>query len=482
MKQTTPRTLRLRLTFVSALLVLAALMTVEAAVDPIRAQAAIDKFATQPTMKNASLTIAVGQLSDGKIIAGHNVDLACITASTMKTVTSSAALEQLGGDFAFETPVYLEGEVVNGVLKGNVVIVGVGDPTLGSRFFKDNLDIVPEVAQALTSVGIKRIEGRIIADNTLYPYPAYNTWWDVGDLVWSYGMGLHALNYCDNRTRLVFNGHNGELRDVRFEPAVPGLQVINRLERGTTDAVALHLEYASPAVVVSGTVADTTYYFDIANPLPDAMLVDSLTNTLARNGIKVRGRDLTPQGERWQLVAHKSPVLTDIVTSLLERSDNMFTEGLLHAVAVNRELRGLPENGVQAVNDVLAARGIDTKPKFQYDGSGLARANKAPATFFVDLLTKMAGRTYGARQLRLVDLMPRIGVNANIGDYLAESSLSGQIAVKSGSMTGVQCYVGYFPADKPEYCFAVLVNNWHGPRKDVKDGIDRLLMGVFNGY
>ncbi len=449
------------------------------AFDAAKAQSAIDNFASKKMMKNASLTIAVASVADGKIVASHNPDLAVITASTMKTVTSTAALEQLGADFMFETPVFLEGEVKNGVLKGNLLIVGQGDPTLGSRFFKDNLDIVPEIVAALKALGIKKIEGDIVVDESLYPYPAYNGWWDVGDLAWDYGMGVHSLNYHDNSVRLIFDGRNGAMTNARFDPPVSKLQLIDKLRGGTTDNVNLYEEYANPAVIVTGSVADTTYYFTVSNPVPSSMLVDSLNSAVKAAGVKVRHRSAKGDGQRWQLLVHRSPKLSDIISSLLERSDNMFTDALLRAVALNSGRKPVPTEGVVRVNELLKRLGVDTEPKFQYDGSGLARANKASGAFFTSMLSAMSTRRYGARQQRLVDLMPRVGVNARIGSILGESDLTGRIAVKSGSMTGVQCYVGYFPADNPEYCFSVLVNNWHGERASLKNDIDRLLLGVF---
>ena len=100
--------------------------------------------------------------------------------------------------------------------------------------------------------------------------------------------------------------------------------------------------------------------------------------------------------------------------------------------------------------------------------------------FFADILTYMSNRRFGPKQLRLVDLMPRIGVNARIGSLLPETALSTHVAVKSGSMRDVQCYVGYYPAEDPKYAWAVLVNNWHGSRPDLKNMIDRLLINVFD--
>ena len=472
----------MKLRFIITLLLLAAVGNILQARDITaqRTQRAIDRFVDDSLMRHASVGVIVSDLKSGKMLGGRNINLACITASTMKTVTSSAALELLGADFTFNTPVYLDGEIHGNTLRGNLVIVGRGDPTLGSVYFKDNLDIVHEVIEALNRQGITTIEGKVIVDNSLYHYPAYNGDWCADDLAWDYGMGLHALNYCDNRMKLVFTGKgDGTVENAHFEPDVPGVQIINHMRPGNEDNVGVLLEYANPAIILTGTAADTTYVFNVSNPTPGALLVDSLSRTLSKSGIRIANKQFSPSDRRWLLMTHKSPILTDIIASLLERSDNMFTEGLLKAIAVNSGREPTEAQGVEVIDSLFTSRGIDASGKFQYDGSGLARNNKAPVKFFADMLTYMSDRRFGSHQLRLVDLMTRIGINAKIGTQVPYSSISGMIASKSGAMRDVQCYVGYFPADEPRYVWAVLVNNWHGSRPNLKEMIDSLLLGIF---
>lgn len=469
--------------FLSILVIALAAVAASQARDitPQRTQRAIDRFVDDSLMRHGSLGVIVVDVKNGKTLGARNANMACITASTMKTVTSSAALELLGADFVFHTPVYLDGEIHGSTLKGNLVVVGNGDPTLGSVYFKENLDIVHEIVETLKKQGITSIEGKVMVDQSLYYYPAYNGDWCADDLAWDYGMGVHALNYCDNRMRLVFDAKgNGQVENAHFEPNVPGVSIINRMRKGNEDNVGVLLEYANPAIVLTGTAADTTYYFDVSNPTPEALLIDSVSRTLRKEGIRL-GDNYVPTGNRrWLLLNHRSPVLTDIITSLLERSDNMFTEALLRAIAHNSNREPTDAQGVEVIDSLFAARGIDASGKFQYDGSGLARNNKAPVRFFADMLSYMAQRRFGSKQLRLVDLMPRLGVNARIGTVIPETAISTHVAVKSGSMRDVQCYVGYYPAEDPQYAWAVLVNNWHGSRPNLKDMIDRLLIGIFD--
>ncbi|MBR0024978.1 MAG: D-alanyl-D-alanine carboxypeptidase/D-alanyl-D-alanine-endopeptidase [Muribaculaceae bacterium] len=473
----------MKLRILSAIILVGAMCCMIQARDitPERTQKAIDRFVDDSLMRHGSLGVIVVDVKSGKTLGSRNANMACITASTMKTVTSSAALELLGADYTFNTPVYLKGEIHGDCLIGDIVVEGIGDPTLGSVYFKDNLDIVNEIVEALKRQGIKEIDGRLLVDKSRYYYPAFNGDWCADDLAWDFGMGVHALNYCDNRMRLVFEGKgDGTIDNAHFEPNVPGVQIINRLRNANKDNVVPLLEYANPAIVLTGTARDTTYYFDVANPIPEALLLDSLANSLARENIKVGNHNKVKGNQRWLLLTHKSPVMTDIITSLLERSDNMFTEALLRAIAVNSSREPIDSEGVAVIDSLFTARGLDASGKFQYDGSGLARNNKAPVQFFADMLTYMASRRFGTKQLRLVDLMPRVGVNARIGTVMPETALSTHLAVKSGSMRDVQCYVGYYPAEEPQYAWAVLVNNWHGTRPNLKNMIDRLLIGIFD--
>ena len=473
----------MKLRFFITLILIGALCTITQARDitPQRTQKAIDRFVDDSLMRHGSVGVIVVDVKNGKTLGSRNEQMACITASTMKTVTSSAALELLGADYTFNTPVYLDGEIHGSTLRGNLVIVGVGDPTLGSVYFKDNLDIVSEIVETLKKQGINQIDGKIIVDKSLYYYPAYNGDWCADDLAWDYGMGVHALNYCDNRMRLVFDGKgDGTVANAHFEPNVPGVEIVNHMRPGNKDDVGVLLEYAHPSIVLTGTAADTTYYFNVSNPTPEALLIDSLQHNLAMTGIKLGGNSISTYGKRWQLLVHKSPVMTDIITSLLERSDNMFTEALLRAIAHHSGHEPFDSEGVAVIDSLFSSRGIDASGKFQYDGSGLARNNKAPVRFFADMLTYMHDRRFGTKQLRLVDLMPRVGVNARIGNLINETAISTRVAVKSGSMRDVQCYVGYYPADEPRYAWAVLVNNWHGSRPNLKNMIDRLLINVFD--
>lgn len=175
------------------------------------------------------------------------------------------------------------------------------------------------------------------------------------------------------------------------------------------------------------------------------------------------------------LVVHQSPTLAAIITSLLDRSDNMFTEGVLRAVAYYTDHEATAAAGVQVVDSLWRSKGIDTRAVFQRDGSGLARANKISGRFFAQMLTYMAKHPVDG--VTLSQLMPP--VRKRIGKLIPQTPLAENMVVKSGSMNAVQSFVGYYPANHPKYAWALIANNWNGTRADLRNKMDEMLISLF---
>ena len=476
-----------RIIILSALLALTAALRLSA----YTAQEAVDRFVSHSSLRYASVGVQVIDLDSAKSIASYRPEQANITASTMKTVVSSAALGLLGPHFRFETPVYLDGEVKDGCFTGTIVIRGLGDPTLGSVFLPYQANIVDEIISALRTRGITEVKGGIYGDDSYYTFPYHHGEWDVNDLAYGYGTAVHALNFHDNLVKVSFTmDGNGRVARSTFTPSVPGLRIISRCRGSRSrNSITPYLDYNVPALVLTGETSSKSYSPTYANPIPAPMLVDSLERALKTNGIGyVRDIDDVASyhgSERTLLVLHKSPELTEIITSLLDRSDNMFAHALLRAIGAREwEMRGLDVTtsdldyvGVDAVKRWLEQQGVNSESLFMRDGSGLARGNKAPVSFFGDMLTMMADRRFDG--VRLCDLMPK--ANDRVGKTLKENPLSDKIVLKSGSMRHVQCFVGYYPAEQPRYAFAVLVNNFTCSQANIKEQIGTFLCNLFEG-
>ena len=457
------------------------------------AQEAVNKFVSHSSLRYASVGVTVIDLDSAKTIASYRPEQANITASTMKTVVSSAALGMLGPHFRFETPVYLDGELgLDGLFKGNIIVRGTGDPTLGSVFMPCQANIVEEIIDALHALGIRQVEGTIACDDSYYGYPYFDEDWDVGDLAYDYGAAVHALNFHDNLMTVSYTmDSRGRVSYSTITPSTPGVKVISRCRasRGR-NAITPYLDYSVPALVLTGETSARSYRNTYANPTPAPMLQDSVERALLRSDINFIPNEsahgeVAGNAQSTLLVLHKSPELTEIITSLLDRSDNMFAHALLRAIGAreweHKGLNAMPPDldaiGVEAVKRWLEQQGVNTESLFMRDGSGLARANKAPVSFFGDMLSMMAHRRFDG--VRLCDLMPQ--AKGRAGNTLKDNPLSDLIVLKSGSMRHVQCFVGYYPANEPRYAFAVLVNNFTCSQASIREQIGSFLCNLFEG-
>ena len=447
-------------------------------------QGAVDRFVNQNIFRNASVGVCVLRLDSGTVVAANAPHQSLITASTMKTVTSASALELLGTDFTFVTEVKAIGKNDDNHLKCDLVVVGHGDPTLGSRHFAKMPNFVDSVVSAVKSLGIERIDGNIIFDESAYPFETFSDLWMAEDLAYDYGPGVHAINFADNLVRLSFDRSGDVARDFVFTPAVRNLEVVCHATIGDKQDMHRLLNIGpNPNILLYGSIkrSDKRYISDFVNPLPAQLLCDSIDAALHNADIRVRHKHHHHADADTVLVMqYRSPQLKKIVESLLDRSDNMFTEAVLRALAVHNGKEASAANGLAVIDSLWRTKGLDTKPLFQRDGSGLARNGRASAHFFTQMLRQVNAdsTTIG---VAMPSLMTHLGVSGNIGQRIKKSPLKGKIASKSGSMSDVQCYVGYFPAENPQYSWAILVNNWHGSRANLKDEIELLLLNLFSG-
>ena len=447
-------------------------------------QGAVDRFVNQNIFRNASVGVCVLRLDSGTVVAANAPHQSLITASTMKTVTSASALELLGPDFTFVTEVKAIGKIDDNHLKGDLVVVGHGDPTLGSRHFAKMPNFVDSVVSAVKSLGIERIDGNIIFDESAYPFETFSDLWMAEDLAYDYGPGVHAINFADNLVRLSFDRSGDVARDFVFTPAVRNLEVVCHATIGDKQDMHRLLNIGpNPNILLYGSIkrSDKRYISDFVNPLPAQLLCDSIDAALHNADIRVRHKHHHHADADTVLVMqYRSPQLKKIVESLLDRSDNMFTEAVLRVLAVHNGKEASAANGLAVIDSLWCTKGLDTKPLFQRDGSGLARNGRASAHFFTQMLRQVNADST-AIGVAMPSLMTHLGVSGNIGQRIKKSPLKGKIASKSGSMSDVQCYVGYFPIENPQYSWAILVNNWHGSRANLKDEIELLLLNLFSG-
>ena len=156
---------------------------------------AVAAFVHSPSVDSARVAVMVRDLGSGNVVASCNEDVPLVPASIQKAVTTATLLRTAGKDWAYHTRAYVDGDVERGVLEGNVVVVGSGDPTLNSSKLPLTPDFVADVASALRTQGIDSIAGKIRVDGSVFKGPAVPPSWASGDLRHAYGTGCHGFNF-----------------------------------------------------------------------------------------------------------------------------------------------------------------------------------------------------------------------------------------------------------------------------------------------
>ena len=198
------------------------------------------------SLKNAQWGLMLYSLKSNKPIISLNSNRTFIPASTLKTVTTAAALELLGPDFTIKT--YLESDAAidkDGVLQGNLIVRGEGDPGLGGGYSSDSgyLALFAKWVNSLSKLGVKRISGHVVGDGTYFSDPVIHgswQWMDVGNY---FGSGVSGLNVNDNLFRLTFkSGKSGEKPSiVSINPKIEKLEIENLLTTaGTKDEAYIY--------------------------------------------------------------------------------------------------------------------------------------------------------------------------------------------------------------------------------------------------
>lgn len=438
---------------------------------PARAQS-LESLLADPAFAPASVGICITDVATGETLVAHNDRQAIIPASTAKVITSATALRLLDPDYRIVTTVGYTGHIDDaGTLHGNLVIRGGGDPSLGSTYgSRPTDDFVNRVVEAVRSHPIRSIEGSIEVDDTRFSGPAVSPKWMLEDVIWDYGTGCHAFSYRDNRLQveLKYNGHRYEVTGIN--PA-RRFHVATHLVPGEREEVTV--THTGNRYTVTGTIPRhrSSYRLDLAIERPDSLFLQELNERLQLAGIPVGGAPLSAgRGTETPLLDYPSDSLAFLVRSLNVRSDNLYAESLLRLIALTASPRGSASKGIETIRRYWQPLGADSLELFLYDGSGLARNNKVSARYLARVLTAAArdpqtGDTF-------VRSLPRAGREGSVATFMRNSRLPGELRLKSGSMSDVHAYAGYYTTPTGHrYAIVLLFNNYTCTRDQLKQKI-----------
>jgi D-alanyl-D-alanine carboxypeptidase/D-alanyl-D-alanine-endopeptidase (penicillin-binding protein 4) len=438
--------------------------------------AAFSRLQADSQCRYASLSLTVLDAKTGEQVFAVNPNQGLATASTLKTITSITAFNVLGADFRYQTQLGYAGEITaDGTLNGDIIIKGAGDPTLGSWRYEQTKEahVLALMADALKTAGIKKINGRIIGDDSIFgtqSIPEGWIWQDIGNY---YGAGTSGLCWRENqfdiklRTGVVGN----PVGVSRTVPNMPYLSFKSELVNGSAgsgDNAYAFLPVGSKLMYLRGSYAIDQDKKSISAALPDAAYDAALrlADTLRKLGISVSNdpesvATLTAKSLQVPLITKniatiQSPPLNKIIYWLNQKSINLYAEQLLKTIAWKQGKKPSTSNGVDEVQKFWQARGIDPNSINTYDGSGLSPGDRVTTGTMARILQSAKKETWFA------DLYESLPVYNNM-------------KMKSGSINSVLCYAGYQTHNGRELCFSIMVNNFNGSGRGIKEKMFRVL-------
>jgi D-alanyl-D-alanine carboxypeptidase/D-alanyl-D-alanine-endopeptidase (penicillin-binding protein 4) len=459
-------------------------------------QTALQRFINNPALKHASVGVSVVELESGKSIAAYDEEKSLTPASVLKLITAATALEVLGENYRYKTEIAIDADDPSRIL-----VIGTGDPTLGSEVFPENPDafFINGVEALKKSLPADKEYSIYVVDN-LFGYNGISpewTWIDIGNY---YAPGAYGISIYDNSYRLVFNttDRNNPPRILRTEPEIKGLTFQNSLTLNSTGRDNGYI-YGAPFSYersLRGDIPGGRTEFSIKGDIPDPGLLvgETLADHLKRTGYRIvkvetsRVDYLSRNRSSGQPVPYRvgnvlftqvSRPLKEIIREVNVESNNHYAEHLIRTVGRRGDSNiysDALEEGIKQILKHWDEIGLDTTPLLMYDGSGLAPQNAVSARFLTDLLVYMHNRSDCSTAF--FQSLPKAGQEGTLQNFLRGTRLNGKVMAKSGSIGGVQCYAGYLIDGNKRYAFAILVNKFNGTRTQVGTVIEQLLLGL----
>ena len=439
----------------------------------------------EPGWSSAEYGVLVVSLDRGDTLFSVNPDASLAPASNMKLFSTAAALYYLGPDFRFSTYLLGDGEIRDGVLHGDLLLFGTGDPAISGRMLRGSSAVLDQLVDSLYARGVRRIEGDVIGDGSYFDDVRLGPEWNPNDLNAWYGAPISALSFAENVVKLQVlpGGSAGEPARVQTEPATYGLAVTNAVRTVSSGRTSVRFEREADGLVLRGQIArrhpGVVRNIPVVDPANFAAA--ALYATLRERGIEIGGevgvmRDaersrvgfaaLTPrdhQGPPPQVLAvHLSPPLSDIIRVTNVRSHNLFAEALLKSVGRIALGDGSFAGGARAVRYMLECEALtDSTTLNIVDGSGLSRLNRVTPRTTIQLLDYMrkdpawetfheslpeAGRPRGEGLRRMGGTPASHNLRAKTGTIKRVSSLSGYVTAANGEQLAFSIIANNVPS------------------------------------
>jgi D-alanyl-D-alanine carboxypeptidase/D-alanyl-D-alanine-endopeptidase (penicillin-binding protein 4) len=413
--------------------------------------------------RSGSWSAMVVSLSAGDTLLSVTADSPHLPASTMKLLTATLALDRLGANHRFRTELLHTGTIRDGVLEGDLVLRGDGDPSLSTRFLGASPDAAMDsIAQLVVRRGVRRVTGRVVGDASAFEARATPEGWLPRILEDSYAGKVSALSLNEGIVWVMVRPVGGRAQ-VTLEPASVALPVSAAVRVTGGAGATLSVRRTGNTVVVRGSIGARAGQraYGLVIPDPASFTTGALVAALQRAGVETSGQWAVapaPAGAIALGALESQPVET-LVTVMNRQSVNPIAEHLLRAAVrgPDRNAVGSAVGAERMLQDVLRREaGVNPSAVQVRDGSGLSTLDRISARAMVQMLGWADKAPW--RSLFHASL-PLAGESGTLRGRMRGTAAAANLHAKTGTTNDVVSLAGYVTARNGELlAFALLYN------------------------
>lgn len=431
-----------------------------------------------PVLHPDDTGVAILVLPSGRPVLLKNADRPLHPASTLKILTSAAALALLKPEYVYETRLLSDGPIGgDGTIARNLYVQGSGAPDLvGESFWL--------MAKRVAALGLRRVAGDLVGDESCFdavrrppgwPAPSADSWYNAP-------VGALSCNFNVVTVRVDPSPLLGARPDITLEPVASYFQVLNRattVAGATSLTVTRGFEDRRNTLVISGTLRRGSGPFVVHRGVEEpALYALHCFQEIARSeGIEIAGtlRVGTVPDAAKEIQRYESRPLGTLVRDMNKNSNNFMAEAILKTLGAQFvEQPGTTAHGIEVVRTYLTGLGIDPAALQIVDASGLSEQDRVPARLLAEVLARAQGDFEIGPEL--VASLPVGGADGTLEERFGGEEAKRRVRAKTGRIAGTLSLAGYaVNRDGRRFAFAILANHPRGSIDAVHQTIDRLV-------
>ena len=425
----------------------------------------------------SKLGLSIRSLKTGKELANIRASEPFTPASTLKTLTTAAALYHLPLNYEPQTHFFLDGSVSQGVFKGILRIRGEGDPNISARFYPEPLYLLHAMADSLKELGIDSLVGKIELDTSFYSGPRKPLYWAPHFYNAWYGAEVSPLQFNDNCTliRMKPGKKIGDTATISIHPDVGYVQVKNELVTGKKKRRrwTWSLNDTLPIITIGGNIGEKIDSASLVLPVrnPPLYFKHALLFALKDKGIGFQETENISRGIEIKSFSFSAAPFLSILDEINQRSQNLHAETLLRNMGKIVADKGNVEGGKLAIHKYLKHIGLSPEDFYFVDGSGLSQKNKVKPSAESALLFKVARSSFADTYIRSL-ASPDIGTGSK---RMKGIQHPWRTRFKTGFIGGVHALAGYIFTTEDTLAVALYLNETgKNPDAICKDALDSI--------